>query len=76
MGTWQLLRCIWTDGFAARHLSMVNECQQPQDTLELGIYDMKNVAFKRAIGDSASLIETSGFDLNFTRATIYRDVAT
>ena len=38
--------------------------------------EVEEFDFQQGDDDSASLIETSGSDLNFTRATIYRDVAT
>ena len=76
MRTWQLCRSIWTEGFSSRHLSMVNKFQQPQATLRMVEMLYEECGFQLSDDDSASLIETSGLDLNCTRAMIYRDVAT
>ena len=62
--------------FAARHLSMVYKCQQPQVTLRMVEIAYEESGFQHSDGHSATLVETPGLDLNFTRAMIYRDVAT
>ena len=62
--------------FAARALSMLVIYQQPQATLKMVEMEVEEFDFQQSDGDSASLIETSGSDLNFTRAIIYRHVAT
>ena len=62
--------------FAARRLSMVHKYQQPQVTLRMVEVSYEESGFQHSDGHSATLVETSGLDLNFTRAMIYRDFAT
>ena len=57
-------------------LSMAHKYQQPQATLRLMEIYNSEFGFQWSGGDPAGLIETSGLDLNFIRAMIYRDAET